>query len=91
MRLPSGPSKSPQGRPTGGPGACRGLPYAVAPTRRQMRDEGTLLPAPASLSLAGFLLSHPPLIHSRNKGNTGTSPLPGGADYLILYPAITAS
>lgn len=78
------------------PPLCSGLTSAAlllveVPTRQPMRDKGALSPFQPPPTLAGFLPSHPPLTHSRNKGRAGAAPLPGGADYLILYPAITAS
>lgn len=71
-----------------GPDSADLLPVA-APTRRQRRR--ARLSAFQPLSLAGFLPSHLALAHFRNKGKAGTSPLPGGAYYLILYPSITTS
>lgn len=86
-----GPAGSPR-TPTlvgSGPDRADLLPVA-APTRRQRR-RALLSAFQPSASLAGFLPSHLALAHFRNKGNAGTSPLPGGAYYLILYPSITTS
>lgn len=64
---------------------------AVGSTRQRGQDPA---PIAATPSLAMFLPSLPlpqQPAHSRNKGNQGTSPLPGSADYLIPYPSITTS
>lgn len=88
-----GPPKA-QLAPQGHPRWALRQPCILTPSssssQQQMRAEGTPLPLPATPSGPGSFPPIPRLLILGTKATHGHPP-PGGADYLILNPSITAS